>query len=182
MRTARSLTVSRSHSICPAGCGGVHVTHAPHACPHTHTPAATHTSPAIHAPLPCTPPPWMPPTMHVPHHAHPPAMHTPQPCMPPPSHAHAPTHAPPCGQNHRRLWQYNLAPTSLWAVKINYVWLIYIAADRLGYSRLLHCAMQNISHWIDSDSDLYSLFLNRIGIQIWIGTRVHLRQCKWAIR
>ena len=26
---------------------------------------------------------------------------------------------PPCGQNHRRLWKYNLAPTSLRAVKIS---------------------------------------------------------------
>ena len=28
-------------------------------------------------------------------------------------------HPPPCGQNHRRLWKYNLAPTSLRAVKIS---------------------------------------------------------------
>ena len=27
-------------------------------------------------------------------------------------------HPPPCGQNHRRLWKYNLAPTSLRAVNI----------------------------------------------------------------
>ena len=39
--------------------------------------------------------------------------HPPQDQAPPPRTRH-----PPCGQNHRRLWKYNLAPTSLWAVII----------------------------------------------------------------
>ena len=68
MRTARSLTVSRS--ICHA------------------RPLLPHTLPLPHHAQP-------PPTMHAPHHAHPPAMHTPLPCMPP-GHTHTPpaTHAP----------------------------------------------------------------------------------------
>ena len=40
----------------------------------------------------------------------------------PPWSRHPPDQAPPpCGQNHRRLWKYNLAPTSLRAVKI-FMW------------------------------------------------------------
>ena len=93
MRTARSLTVCCSHSICR---GGACVSCMP--------------------PLPCMPPsPAMhPPTMHKPPAMHAPlathtplAMHAPHACPP-----------PPCGQNHRCLWKYNLAPTSLRAVII----------------------------------------------------------------
>ena len=38
------------------------------------------------------------------------------------------------------------------------------------------------SHCTDSDSDPYYLFLCRTGIQVQVYTRVHLWQCKWAIR
>ena len=103
MRTARSLTVSRS--IC---CG----THAPlphmpphhahplphmppyHACPPAmHIPPATHTTPLPHMPPHHAHPlPHMPP-YHAcpPRHAHPPATHTtPLPCMPPVMHTPLP--------------------------------------------------------------------------------------------
>ena len=69
-------------------------------------PAAMHTPRTPHMP--------QPPSNHAcppnGNHAHPPAtMHAPwQPCMPP----------SPRGQNHRRLWKYNLAPTSLRAVNM----------------------------------------------------------------
>ena len=67
-----------------------------HTPPATHAPTM-HAPPATHAPCQACPP------CHACHHAHPLAMHT-----WPPSHT-----CPPCGQNHRRLWKYNLAPTSL---------------------------------------------------------------------
>ena len=129
MRTARSLTVCHSCSICPGGC--VHDMHAPrpcthppqprmlpgnHACPHCNhaCPPHNHACPptTMHAPhnhtcpppQPCMPPP--PTTMYAP----------PQPCMPPHNHVCPQPYMPPCGQNHRCLWKYNLAPTSLWAV------------------------------------------------------------------
>ena len=117
MRTARSLTVSRSIFW------GVHHTHAPHhACPLPCTPPATHAPhhkhpPAMHAHCHACPP-----TMHVPYATHtppphmlpchtcplpctPPAMHKPLPCMLPchacpchvhPSHAFPPPRIPPC--------------------------------------------------------------------------------------
>ena len=86
MRTARSLTVCRSRSICLGGWGEC-VTHTP------------------------------PPAMHAPHHAWTPVTHSPA------MHTTPATHAPPPrGQNHRRLWKCNLAPTSLRAVnmRLNY--------------------------------------------------------------
>ena len=82
MRTARSLTVSRS--ICHA-CPLCYTHPSPcHACPPPCMPPAMHTHPhhAMHAP----------PTMHAPH-ACPPAMHAPLPCTPPTMHA--PCHACP---------------------------------------------------------------------------------------
>ena len=83
MRTARSFTVCRSHSICS---GGGHAWHAPcHACPpcyacppvdrqtavKTSAWGGMHMPPAMHAP----------PTRHAP--SPPPAMHAPLPCLPP---------------------------------------------------------------------------------------------------
>ena len=105
MRTARSLTVSRSicHA-CPLSCMPPC-----HTCPPAmhppamHAPPATHTFPAMHAPLPCMSPlPHMPPVPCMP-----PATHTPLPCLSPLPHmpscnahppaTHAPYHAhPPC--------------------------------------------------------------------------------------
>ena len=112
MRTARSLIVSRRIPCMPPLC---------HACPflcHTCMPPWQ-----PHIPLPwqwpCMFPPWQPCT--------PPSNHTHssgnqacpwQPHMPPSATTHAPWQpcTPPYGQNHRRLWKYNLAPTSLQAV------------------------------------------------------------------
>ena len=131
MRTARSLTVCRSCSICPGGLA-CHArppaTHAPHhTCP-----------PATQAPRPC-----MPPAMHAPHHTHPLAMHTP-PTM----------YDPPRGQNHGRLWKYNLAPTSLRAVKIQLIQLIRqqkIRIKRLVRFELTTCwsSVRHRSHFSD---------------------------------
>ena len=140
MRTARSLTVSRRIPCTPPcnhACPST-IPPSPQPCmpPHNHAcPPAT-----MHVPLqPCTPPcnhahplqPHIPPTTtHTPHnhacplqlhmppnHAPPGTTHTPQPCTPPKAtHPPATTLTPACGQNHRRLWKYNLAPTSLRAV------------------------------------------------------------------
>ena len=112
MRTARSLNRISSYPM-----------HAPPRPPCTPPVATTHT-------------PWQPHAPRQPHMPQPPGnhaclpmatTHTPkQPCMPPPpptpgNHAHPHgNHAcpPPGGQNHRRLWKYNLAPTSLRAVNM----------------------------------------------------------------
>ena len=67
-----------------------------------------------HVPLPHMPP----------GHAHPPAMHAPGHTCPPAMHT--PPHTTP---SHRRLWKYNLAPTSLRAVKkreVNYINVCYL--------------------------------------------------------
>ena len=124
MRTAHSLTVWHSCSVCLGG--GMHVMHAScHACPqamHTPSPSATHAHwscmPPSHAcphhawSPPCMPPPCMPPSMHTPchacphpamhapNHAGPAAIHAPRRCMlppqhMPPSHACPPSHCPP---------------------------------------------------------------------------------------
>ena len=110
MRTARSLTVSRSicHACppamhtpqpcmppghaCPSAIHAPEAMHTPcHACPPaTHTPGhacppTMHASPAVHAPLPCTSPAMRTPCWHTPSHAHP--------CR------HACPLPPPCGQN-----------------------------------------------------------------------------------
>ena len=56
----------------------------------------------------------------------------------PPSSRHPPrSRHPPCGQNHRCLWKYNLAPTSLRAVKIKKQtnWCSESSTD-WGFSRL----------------------------------------------
>ena len=67
----------------------------------------------------------------------------------------------------------------------DFLWLIYIDGDELGYrlgfgfeTQWLHCTIQNISHCMDLDSDPYSLFLCRTGIRIQASTRVRLWQCK----
>ena len=98
MRTARSLTVSRSicHA-CPCHCHMPPTTHAPlcHVCPlATHAPAMHAPSPAMHTPCHACPLPCMPPTMHAPCHT------CPLPHMPPrhmpPCHACPPPWTPPC--------------------------------------------------------------------------------------
>ena len=88
----------RSRSIC---LGGVRATHAPN---HAHPPQPCMPPSAIQAPSHARPQPCTPLATHVP----------PWPCTPPPA-----MHATPCGQNHRRLWKYNLAPTSLRTVIIH---------------------------------------------------------------
>ena len=96
MRTARSLTVCRSRSICPGG-GVVRVTHAPPCMPPCHTHTQAHSQPCVSpTPLPCMPP-MHTPTVHAspathttqathtptPSHARPPAMHAPSHTRPP---------------------------------------------------------------------------------------------------
>ena len=90
MRTARSLTVSRS--ICLGGaCMLCHACPLPH-MPPCHATSLPHMPPAMY-PLPCMPPchtpspPHMPPCHAPPFHACSPATHTPA--------MHAPCHAPP---------------------------------------------------------------------------------------
>ena len=130
MRTARSLTVSRSIS---RGC-------VCHACP-----PATHAPLAMHTPLPCMPPlPHVYPATHAPCHAYPRCHVCPPPCTPPtthtPCHACLPHHTCPlpCTPPSPRtpsatspspmdrildthFWKYYLAPTSLRAVNISNV-------------------------------------------------------------
>ena len=100
MRTARSLTVCQSRSIC-RGAGGSWSG----AC-HAHPPA-------MHAPPPHTPPTMHdPPAMHAPHHTHPPAMHAPQATHAPPS-THAPlSHAGPPAM-HAPLWTESQTPVKI---------------------------------------------------------------------
>ena len=134
IRTARSLTVCHSCSIYPGGghawwgacmVGGMHGRgacvaggHAWRGCawqrgthdPPPYMPPAMHTH--CHAcPLPC-----MPPLPHMPScHTCPLITHAPL-ATHPPCHTHPPAMHTPPGQNHRRLWKYNLAPSSLRAV------------------------------------------------------------------
>ena len=100
MRTARSLTISRS--ICHAHPLATHAPcHTPLPCriPTTHAPPPH--VPSCHAcpPAMCAPLPGMSPAMQVPHHAGPtphmpPAMHKPPSWSPPPA-----MHTPSSGQN-----------------------------------------------------------------------------------
>ena len=128
-----AIKKSQSHSQTPAHWPYLTVSHTRllplatmppgnHACP----PPNTHPLATTHSLQPCTPPSnhacLRQPHTPLGNHTHPLATtHTPwQPCTPPTT-MHAPlatTHVPPCGQNHRRLWKYNLAPTSLRVVKI----------------------------------------------------------------
>ena len=138
MCTARSLTIS-CHALrmppCNHACPPYNHAHPPQPC----MPPQPHPLATTHPPQPCIPPgnqahPLA--TMHAPQQ---PYMPPQQPHMPPRNHAHplATTHAPippatmhapqqpctpPCGQNHRHLWKYNLAPTSLRAVIMAMAW------------------------------------------------------------
>ena len=47
-----------------------------------------------------------------------------------------PDQVPPCEQNHRRLWKYNLAPTSLRAVNIDLIRQILFALHNWGKTRI----------------------------------------------
>ena len=97
MRTARSLTVCRSRSICPGGCASCMLPS--HACP-----SAMYADQPRMPPRPCMLPSHACPpainaplTMNAPMAMHPPS----QSCMPPRLNMPPPGHArPPCGQTH----------------------------------------------------------------------------------
>ena len=158
MRTARSLTVCHSHSICLGG------GHACHACPPCHA---------------------HPPAMHAPHAMHtPPAMFTPRLCMPPPpwprtrpGHACAP---PPCGQNHRRLWKYNLAPTSLRSVTMIWIALQQSANSVCSDVKTSLVAMSLMHHMVPpslgkAGFQNANVSIDRRGLQIhWANKVIHL--------
>ena len=130
MRTARSLTVSRSifHAQppsppCHATPVAMHAslaTHAPcHTCP-CHAPPTIH-APTTHAPLSCMPPPLpcMPPCYACPLPCMSPCHACPLPYMPSAMHASLPYMPPPMDRIlDTRFWRYYLALTSLRAVKI----------------------------------------------------------------
>ena len=164
MRTARSLTVSRS------------IYHA-YPLPTTHAPLCH--PPPCHA----CPPPHTPPTsMQAPHHAHPPAMHTPTmhasychacphhacpPATPPPPHnACPPCHACPLWTEFTRFWKYYLTPTSLRAAitmtkhSKDYVHLCGARTRHCGSPRLLS-TKNNITPRISTDVISASWFNTR---------------------
>ena len=87
-------------------------------------------------------------------------------CPLPATHAPLATHTPPCGQNHRRLWKYNLAPTSLRAVMITKVTLVIYSSGQGRYSRISDV----IVAWWDVEEETTSLWV-RIKVQ-----RVIIRQ------
>ena len=63
----------------------------------------------------------------------------------PPGSRH-PTPGPPCGQNHRRLWKYNLAPTSLWVV-INCLLCVNAFWSKCGKCYLFLQVDSNHGNW-----------------------------------
>ena len=104
--------------------------------------------------------PHMPPTTHAPRPHRPPGHACPPPCTPPTTHTPwlctppRPCTTPPRGQNHGRLWKYNLAPTSLRAVKIQLIQLIRqqkIRIKRLVRFELTTCwsSVRHRSHFSD---------------------------------